>query len=462
MKRTVLFYFAFLASTVIVAQNDTDCWKMLRAGSGHAMAIKGDGTLFTWGSDNFAQLGNGFGTSPKTSPTQVANSGQFQFIAAGTQHSMAIHNAGTLYGWGQNNLGQTGIGNDAAAIHVPTQIGTENDWAAVFPADIHTIGLKTSGTLWGWGSNFNGQLSNEVVTQQLERLQIGTDTDWQTVAAANKFTLALKTNGTIWAWGANADGQLGNGTTVSSNMPAQIGTDTDWQKIAAADNHALALKTNGTLWAWGSNVAGKLGNGTTVSSPVPIQIGTDSDWVFINAETNYSIAIKSNGTLWAWGIRTNGVMGNNTSSGNQPVPTQIGTDTNWKAVSGGFSHVMAFKTDGSLWAWGSNLHGQFGNGTNSNSLVPILISCGVMHVDENKTESWSVYPNPSKNNFYLETSKMASDTELTVLDMGGRIIVSSKYKPEQSFIDLSSFENGIYLLQISQAGKTETKKLIKN
>jgi alpha-tubulin suppressor-like RCC1 family protein len=84
------------------------------------------------------------------------------------------------------------------------------------------------------------------------------------------------------------------------------------------------------------------------------------------------MAIKTNGTLWAWGSNSLGQLGDGTTT-NKNIPTQIGTATDWKIVAGGLDHSLAIKNNGTLWAWGNNSSGQLGNGSTTRSTIPIQI-----------------------------------------------------------------------------------------
>jgi alpha-tubulin suppressor-like RCC1 family protein len=184
------------------------------------------------------------------------------------------------------------------------------------------------------------------------------------IAGGSNHTISIKSDGTLWAWGNNLSGQLGDGTNTDRNAPVQIGTDTDWISIAAGEDHTIALKSDGTLWAWGWNGFGQLGNGTNTASNIPVQEdGTDTDWVQVAAGGNHTLALKSDGTLWTWGWNDDGQLGNGSNT-DSDVPVQIGADTDWVRVAGGERFTLALKSDGTLWAWGSNSHGQLGNGTN--------------------------------------------------------------------------------------------------
>ena len=144
-------------------------------------------------------------------------------------------------------------------------------------------------------------------------------------------------------------------------------------RVAAGSFHTMLLKTDGTLWAWGDNSSGQLGDGTTTNKSSSTQVGTGTDWAAVTGGyAPQTVAIKSNGTLWAWGNNSGGQLGDGTTV-SKSSPTQVGTATNWSTISAGDSHTVAIKTDGTLWAWGSNAYGQLGDGTMTQRYSPIQI-----------------------------------------------------------------------------------------
>jgi len=126
------------------------------------------------------------------------------------------------------------------------------------------------------------------------------------------------------------------------------------------------------VWAWGYNGEGQLGDSTTTQRTTPTQVGTDTDWAAVTAGGYHTLALKSDGTLWAWGYNGFGQLGDGTTN-DQTTPTQVGTDTDWASATAGGYHSLARKSDGTLWAWGRNGEGQLGDGTTNDQTTPTQV-----------------------------------------------------------------------------------------
>jgi alpha-tubulin suppressor-like RCC1 family protein len=331
--------------------------------------------LFTWGNNYFGRLGNNSNEST-SSPVQIGNTANWS-VVSGMNSSFAIKNDGTMWSWGTNYVGILGdLTNEEKSS--PVQIGLGHIWSDVKTHGYHTIAKRNDNTLWSWGSNYNGQLGDLTTGDKSSPVQVGADNDWESFAAGEGFAGAIKTDGTIWMWGYNYSGVFGNNSAEENySSPVQIGIDTDWKKLTFGRLSCAGIKENGSLFTWGQNYNGCLGQNDSFAKSSPIQVGEDTNWkqVAVSSYNNpaYMIALKTNGTIWAWGNNAYGQLGNGESGTDISSPIQIGNNTNWKFVATGYGTSYGIKTDGSLWAWGSNGDGQFGDGTVISTSSPVQI-----------------------------------------------------------------------------------------
>jgi alpha-tubulin suppressor-like RCC1 family protein len=352
--------------------SDTD-WASVAAGTFHTVAVKADGTLWTWGADSYGQLGDGLEVDNPW-PAQVGTDTLWASVAAGASHCVALKRDGTLWTWGDGSSGQLGYGSGIVQ-RTPAQVGAATDWAFVAAAGNYTVAQKTNGTLWAWGVNGAGQLGDGSMTDRAEPVQVGTDTDWTAVAPGGAHTLASKEDGTLWAWGDNSYGELGDGSDAAQSAPVPVWPEARWASFAAGSGYTAAVRDDGTLWTWGINFEGELGDGSTATRSGFVRVGTDDHWGFVAAAgATHTMALKTDGTLWAWGDNDRGQVGDR---GRRTVPTQVGTLGEWRVVAAGEDHSLAVRTSSTLWAWGFGGTGQLGDGsTGSAALRPVPVQVG--------------------------------------------------------------------------------------
>ncbi len=338
----------------------------------HNVALRSDGTVWTWGLNTNGQLGDGT-TTDEHAPIQVPGITNAIAVAAGGSHTLALLADGTVRAWGLNANGELG-NNSTTESHTPVTVSGLTGVTAIAAGGMHSLALKSNGTVWAWGDGSSGELGNSSTAEhhtpvQMTATSLGTAT---AISAGSTFSEAIKSGGTVWTWGANAKGQLGNNATGLQDHPVQVSGLTNAVSISAGFQHALAAKSDGTVWAWGLNANGELGNNSTTDTKVPVQVSGITTGVQVAAGNNFSSLRESDGTVWSFGADVNGRLGDNATT-DQHTPVQTGSITA-TSIEDGASHGTAVKSDGAVWTWGYNHDGQLGNGTTTESHVPTQTS----------------------------------------------------------------------------------------
>lgn len=346
----------------------------LAVGASHSIALKGDSTVWTWGSDAWWQLGSNAipTTNHLTSssfPVQVTDLGFTTSIAASASYSLALKGDGTVWAWG--DAGHFASGWAIATLgEVPVQVVGISEVTAIAAGYYSTVVLRSDGTVWSWGLkhyDYAGEVAKFAPPTQAAGLA-----GIRAIAAGGQHGIALKNDGTVWSWGASY------GTTSGSDTPVRKTGLERIIAIAAGDLHSAALKNDGTVWAWGYNSGGQLGIGTATDSDIPVQVPGIAGVIRIAAAGGNTVALKSDGTVWAWGYNADGQLGNGPHV-NSLVPIQVAGLNDVVAIAAGGRNIAALKRDGSVWEWGDNSSGQNGNGTYINSAIPVqsLINLGI-------------------------------------------------------------------------------------
>jgi alpha-tubulin suppressor-like RCC1 family protein len=232
-------------------------WKSVACGHRHTSAIKTDGSLWTWGSNGGGQLGIN-NTANRSIPVTTFTGGtNWKQVSAGEQHTVAIKTDGTLWTWGGNDSGQLGDNTVTNRSTPVTTFAGGNNWKQVSAGWKHTAAIKTDGSLWGWGLDQQVQLGLARGTGGGGFLTPVTTfaggNNWKSVSAGFYHTAAIKTDGTLWTWGQqiNNVGTLGvNDSTgfASRNVPVTtFAGGNNWKQVSGGQSVTAAIKTDGTF-----------------------------------------------------------------------------------------------------------------------------------------------------------------------------------------------------------------------
>lgn len=345
---------------------------MVAANTGTALALKSDGTVAAWGRNDYGQLGNGQ-AAIRVSPGRVAGIDQVRAVAAGTAFTLGLRTDGTLWSWGTNLYGELGDGTRQIRAYPVRVTGISGTIASIAASDGYALAATSDGRLWAWGANGYGQLGTGDRNRHTAAVRVAGLQGVRAVAAGGSHALALDNDGTVWAWGDNTSGQLGNGTTTDSLVPIRVSALAGILAISAHQRVNLALDASGRVWAWGRGIRGSLGDGTTNDRATPFIVPGLPRITEIRAGQVISTAVAAaDGSVWAWGHNEFGEFGDSRYV-RERSPTSVTNLRGLNRFGVGGMHMTARDSSGAVQAWGRNDKGQLGLGDVNDRAVPTPI-----------------------------------------------------------------------------------------
>ena len=312
--------------------------------------IKADGTLWMWGSNRNGSAGiNEAGPKAYSSPIQVGTDTTWSLSSSADEARLAVKTDGTLWSWGYNTYGGLGLNHTnkrSSPVLIPGTWSTSGN-QQISVAKSGSAAIKADGTLWVWGENSQGMLGqNESFPGNNYSSPVQIPGLWSNVFMDYRSGSGVKTDGTLWSWGYNASGESAQNqiSTISFSSPVQI-PGTNWSISGGkGKTWKYTLKTDGTMWAYGNGGDGVFGQGIQdVKRSSPIQI--PGSWKTTEIVRGYYLTagMKTDGTLWVWGGNENGMLGQNSPGGaKESSPVQI-PGTSWHSLHHGYggAHMAA-------------------------------------------------------------------------------------------------------------------------
>ena len=420
------------------------------AGGSHACALKAavrtgetGSMVHCWGSNNQGQLGDGTRTDlpnndndairPKWLGKSVFANGTVSQISTGTDYTCGLLNDGSIDCWGSNDYGQIGDGTTTRRLS-PTStnsLGTGRTAISISVGGSHACALLDDGNVRCWGNNANGKLGDGTTSNRNTptlTASLGIGRTATAIAAGDSFSCAILDDGTVKCWGSNDYGQIGNdGSETQYETPQStlsLGSGRTANSISAGDNHVCVILDNGDVQCWGRGNQGQLGRGNTNdgSGPTdsPIDLGTGRIATKIAAGGQHTCALLDDGSIKCWGDNDYGQLGDgSTTDRNSPVTVNsLGSGRTATTITAS-DFSCSILDDGSVKCWGSNAHGQIGNGQKVDSNTPVGIlfvgsdagtevrKCPVGHFNPGTQRSWCFQAHVGK---YVDIEGATSQT----------------------------------------------------
>jgi alpha-tubulin suppressor-like RCC1 family protein len=305
------------------------------AGFEATCALLSSGAVHCWGLNASGQLGDettGACADEQawlcsTTPITVSGISNATLLSAGSYHACAILGDGTVQCWGDNLYGDLGDGTRTRSF-VPVSVSGITNATLVSAGGGHTCALLGDGTVKCWGYNEGGQLGNTHtgtcvapgpivdVTYRCSRTPVTVSdiTNATFVTAGRDHSCAILGDGTVKCWGYNSLGQLGDGTTDDSFVPVSVSGITNATIVTAGSLHTCALLTDGTVQCWGDNESGQLGDGTKTDSSTPVSVSGITNAILVSVGGVHTCALLGDGTVQCWGDNENGQLGDGTET----------------------------------------------------------------------------------------------------------------------------------------------------
>lgn len=361
----------------------------LAGGTKHSIALRSNGTVWTWGWNWYGQLGLGNQTN-STVPVAIPGLGNVIAVAAGSEHCLVVRLDGSIAAWGSNDHGQLGDGtliNRWSPTLVQGLPPARRALAVSCGDDVSRV-LLDDGTVWAWGWNDRGQLGDGSTNDSSAPRQVQGLVEVVLLGGGEAHGLVVLRDGSMRAWGHNVSGQIGDGSFTDRYLPVQVLGMTNVSRIGCGgEAHSLAIRGDGSAWAWGNNLQGALGDGTVQNRTVAVPISTFAPQAIVPAGVwagqAQSYAVREVGgvlTTWAWGRNNWGQLGTGTTSLNATtMPQQVNTPVQFVMLGTGWSHGLGVRAaygtnQGTVWAWGKNdSDSLLGTGGTSNVLSPTVV-----------------------------------------------------------------------------------------
>jgi len=366
----------------------------ISAGYFHTCAIVDNGSVACWGSGSNGKLGNG-GTSDSLTPTLTSSLGPGRTavaISAGSGHTCAILDNGSVSCWGSGGNGALGNGGTSNSL-TPTltsSLGIGRTAVAISAGGAYTCALLDNGSVSCWGSGSNGKLGNGGTSNSLTPTLTSSFGSGRTAVAIEVGTVhacAILDNASVSCWGKGTQGQLGNASTSDSLTPtltSSLGSGRTAVALSADEKHTCAILDNGSVSCWGYAGSGALGNGYGANGSTPTltsSLGAGRTAVAIASGGQHTCAILDNGSVSCWGYAGSGALGTGQTSGSQTTPIltgSLGIGRTAVAIAAGGAYTCVTLDNGSASCWGSSGwvggYGQLGNGGTADKYYPTAVS----------------------------------------------------------------------------------------
>ncbi len=402
----------YKASNELMARKFTG-WRQISEGSYHTCGIYYNGEAYCWGSGSSGQLGND-GSSNVEKPSAVRSDSTSDYlykkrlktISSGVSSTCAIAYNNKIYCWGGNDYGQLGDGTKTSSF-IPKLIDEDKDYKSISVGFYHTCAIDLDSKVYCWGGNDYGQLGDNSNTDRFVPVAVKSDLNTdalyskkiKSISTGQRNTCAIDSDGKAYCWGDNEQGQLGNGSSMyNSSVPVAVKSDSDVDNLynkkvisissdIYSGRYNCAVASDKRIYCWGYSAFFADSAISPYLERKPVSIATNIKKPLTNKDMNQVsgassfCAITSQNIVYCWGSNTSGQLGNNNETSSTNTPSLVKADGSSdvlynkkiEKIYSGLDNHCAIDIDGQVYCWGEGSSGQLGNGSESDSSVPVKV-----------------------------------------------------------------------------------------
>ncbi|XP_067858724.1 probable E3 ubiquitin-protein ligase HERC4 isoform X1 [Heptranchias perlo] len=341
--------------------------------------------MLCWGNTSFGQLGLGgideeIVLEPRT--CEFFQNKRIRDVGCGRRHTVFVLDDGTVYTCGCNDLAQ--LGHDKARKR-PEQVGAldAQNITAVSCGEMHTLALNDKGQVFAWGLAIDGQLglaSTEESVKVPRNIKSLAEVQIAQVACGYHHSLALSKGSQIFSWGQNKNGQLGLGRDIGnqpSPQPVRSLNGVPFVQIVAGGAHSFALSLSGAVFGWGCNKFGQLGLNDEDDRYAPALLKSlrTQKIVYVCCGEDHTAALTKEGGVFTFGAGGYGQLGHN-STNHEINPRKVFELMGYAItqIACGRQHTLAFvPSSGKVYSFGLGGNGQLGTGSTNNRKSPCTV-----------------------------------------------------------------------------------------
>jgi alpha-tubulin suppressor-like RCC1 family protein/DNA-binding SARP family transcriptional activator len=359
------------------------------------------GTLTVGASNGLASFGNVRIDKPGVGYTLLAISGvargtsasfrvgvSFTSVGAFYRQTCAMTTGHDVYCWGSNGFGQLG-GSAGPLDSVPGLVGADLRFTQITGGGDHTCALASGGAVYCWGRNDAGQLGNGTTNRSSVPVQVsGSGTGalvFRALSSGAHHTCGIATGNLVWCWGSNGRGQLGNNSTADGLTPVAVtaAIGTKFASVSAGGDHSCGITTaRRLLYCWGSNELGELGDSSSTHRLIPVGVFGPSGrraltFAMVSAGLHHTCGVTTEHTTYCWGSNNHGQLGDGSTVERHTPVVVVGpgrTPLSFVVVSAGGSHTCGVTRASPAYCWGFNGDGELGDGTTIERHTPVRVA----------------------------------------------------------------------------------------